>query len=398
LIRASGNLRILYSAIDGWSVPGPHGASVHVMSVAEGLADLGHELHVLVSPGDAPPRPHRRVTWYGIRPPFGLRQLRLARAPEVIRLARRLKPDVVMERYYNFGGEGVLAARAVGATTVLEVNARVADFPGSLKQKLDRAMLIEPLRRWRDWQCARADLVITPSEKIIPPHVPSERMLVTDCGADIEMFRPGATGAVPLTKQPGDTIVIFSGSFRAWHGAAHVVDAIRRLRARGRTDIKAVLIGSGPELANVRSAAAQVEGVSVLDPVPHAKLPPIIAAADIGAAPYDISFNAALADEFHWSPLKVYEYMACGLPVVAPYIERLSKLVRDGREALLYDAADPDGLANAIERLADPVLRRQLGEAARARAEERFNWRGHCRLLDEAIRAAHARRSVSIGG
>jgi glycosyltransferase involved in cell wall biosynthesis len=365
---------------------------VHVISVAEGLANLGHEMHVVVSPGDMPPNPHPGVHWYGMRPPFALRQLRLARAPALIRLARTLKPDVVMERYYNFGGEGVLAARAVGATTVLEVNARVADYPGSTKQKLDRALLIEPLRRWRDWQCSRADLVITPSEKIIPPHVPSERMLVTDCGADVDLFHPRAAGDVPFTKQPGETVVIFSGSFRPWHGAAHVVDAIRRLRARGRTDVKAVLIGSGPEHANVRSAAAEVVGVTVLDPVPHVKLPPIVAAADVGAAPYDISFNRALAHEFHWSPLKVYEYMACGLPTVAPSIDRLSKLIHDGREAILYDDRDPDGLANAIERLTDPDLRRRLGAAARARTEEEFNWRSHCRLLDETIRAAHARR------
>jgi glycosyltransferase involved in cell wall biosynthesis len=385
-------LRILYSAIDQ-SVPGAHGGSVHVVSIAEGLAKLGHELHVLVSPSNSPPRTHNSVTWYNVPPPFGVRQLRLVRAPEVIRLARALKPDVVMERYYNFGGEGVLAARIVGATAVLEVNAPVADFPGSLKQKLDRASLVEPLRRWRDWQCAQADLIITPSEKIIPPHVPSDRMLCTDCGADIDLFHPAATGDVPFTREPGDTIVIFAGSFRVWHGAVHLVDAIRRLRARGRTDIKAVLIGSGPELPSVRKAADRVEGISVVDPVPHTKLPAILAAADIGAAPFDVSAHPALAHEFHWSPLKVFEYMASGLPVVAPYIERLTKIVRDGCEALLYDAADPDGIANAIGRLADPVLRRQLGAAARARAEEQFNWHSHCRLLDEAIRAAHARRA-----
>lgn len=366
---------------------------MRVVSVAEGLAKLGHELHVLVSRASSPPRIHTNVTWYDLPPPFGVRQLRLVRAPAVIRLARALKPDVVMERYYNFGGEGMLAARGVGATAVLEVNSRVADFPGSLKQTLDRASLFEPLRRWRDWQCAQADLIITPSEKIIPAHVPSERILCTDCGADIELFHPAATGDVPFSKERGDTIVIFSGAFRVWHGAVHLVDAIRRLRARGRTDIKAVLIGSGPELPSVRRAAEGVEGISFVDAVPHAKLPPILAAADIGAAPFDVSTHPALTHEFHWSPLKVFEYMASGLPVVAPHIERLTKIVRDGREALLYDAADPDGLANAVERLADPVLRRQLGAAARARAEELFNWRSHCRLLDEAIRTAHARRA-----
>ena len=366
---------------------------MHVVSVAEGLAKLGHELHVLVSPSSSPPRTHSGVTWYNVPPPFGVRQLRFVRAPEVIRQARAIKPDVVMERYYNFGGEGIIAARSVGATAVLEVNARVADVPGSLKQKLDRASLVEPLRRWRDWQCARADLVITPSERIIPPHVPSEKMLCTDCGADIDLFHPAASGDVPFVKEPGDTIVIFSGTFRVWHGAVHLVDAIRRLRARGRRDIKAVLIGSGPELQNVRKAADRVEGVSLLDPVPQTQLPPILAAADIGAAPFDVSVHPALVHEFHWSPLKVFEYMASGLPVVAPYIERLTKIVRDGCEALLYDADDPEGLANAVERLADPVLRRQLGAAARVRTEEEFNWRSHCRRLDEAIRAAHARRA-----
>ena len=368
---------------------------MHVVSVAEGLAKLGHELHVLVSPSRYPPRTHGGVTWYNMPPPFGVRQLRFVRALEVSRLARTVKPDVVMERYYNFGGEGIIAARSVGATAVLEVNARVADVPGSLKQKLDRASLVEPLRRWRDWQCAQADLIITPSEKIIPPHVPSEKMLCTDCGADIDLFHPAAIGDVPFTKKPGDIVVIFSGTFRVWHGAVHLVDAIRRLHARGRTDIKGVLIGSGPELPNVRKAADQVEGVSLLDPVPQPQLPPILAAADIGAAPFDVSVHPALAHEFHWSPLKVFEYMASGLPVVAPHIERLTKIVRDGREALLYDANDPDGLANAIDRLADPVLRRRLGAAARARTEEEFNWRTHCRRLDEAIRAAHARRNFS---
>ena len=41
--------------------------------------------------------------------------------------SRALRPDVVMERYYNFGGEGVLAAAAAGANAVLEVNAPVID-------------------------------------------------------------------------------------------------------------------------------------------------------------------------------------------------------------------------------------------------------------------------------
>src|SRR6185503_17190370 len=68
---------------------------------------------------------------------------------------------LVMERYYNFGGEGVVAARRLGIPAVLEVNAPVIDYPGSTKARVDRALLVQPMRRWRDWICRHASLVVT---------------------------------------------------------------------------------------------------------------------------------------------------------------------------------------------------------------------------------------------
>jgi starch synthase len=377
-------MRILYSAIDQ-SVPAAHGGSVHVIAVAEGLASLGHEVHVLVSPGDGGVLPTGKATWYALPPPFGERRLRLLRWREVSARARTLQPDVVIERYYNFGGEGILTARAIGALAVLEVNAPVVDHPGSLKGWVDRALVVQPMRRWRDWQCGAADLIVTPSARIIPPHVPPVRILKTEWGADTERFRPGGVRTGP------DTIAVFSGAFRAWHGAVQLVQAIRRLRGRGRNDIRAVLIGDGPELPRVRQAAAGLDGVTFVGALPHEQIPARLAAADIGVAPFDVSAHPALAYEFHWSPLKVFEYMASGLPVVAPRIQRLTEIIEDGREGLLYDASDPDGLAKALERLADSNVRAALGQAARAKAVERFSWQSHCRRLDEAFRAARQR-------
>ncbi len=89
-------MKILYSAIDQ-TVPGTKGGSVHVTAVAEGLAALGHDVHVLVGPGDAP-FPAGSVTWLPMRPPFGAHQLRWARSGAVKRIAEQLRPDVVMER------------------------------------------------------------------------------------------------------------------------------------------------------------------------------------------------------------------------------------------------------------------------------------------------------------
>src|SRR5262249_47985123 len=112
------------------------------------------------------------------------------------------------------------------------------------------------------------------------------------------------------------------------------------------------------------------------------------AGADIGVAPFDVTAHAPLAQDFYWSPLKVFEYMAAGLPVVAPRIERLTGIVRDASEGLLYDPADPDALALALERLANPVERAAFGARARERAVQHFSWRRHCERLDEAIQEA----------
>ena len=218
--------------------------------------------------------------------------------------------------------------------------------------------------------------------------MPAARVLETEWGADTDRFHPGATGRVPFARTAGDTVAVFVGAFRAWHGAIHLVEAIRELRARGRSDIKAVLIGDGPELSRVRQAAEGIDGVTITGALPHSEIPASLAAADIGVAPFDVSAHAPLRLEFYWSPLKIFEYMASGLPVIAPRIERLTRIFRDGREGMLYDPAQQGSLAAALERLASPALRSELGAAARARAVEQFSWRSHCQALDRAIRAA----------
>lgn len=383
-------MTILYCAVDQ-PVPGTLGGSIHTRSVAEGLAALGHRVEVLASPGTGP-FPSGPVRWSAAAPPFGRPQLRLLRAGRVRRAAERLRPDVVMERYHNFGGEGVRAAGAVGARVVLEVNAPIVDHAGSAKARLDRALLVQPLRRWRDWQCARADLFVTPTRRILPGGIAPERVLEIEWGADTDRFRPDAGGVVPYARPPG-LLAAFAGAFRSWHGAIHLVEAVRVLRARGITDVSAVLIGDGPEAPAVRTAARGLEGIVFTGALSHDAMPAALAAADVGVAPFDVARHAPLALAFYWSPLKVFEYMASGLPVVAPRIDRLEELVSHGREGLLYDGG-PEALADALAALRDPDRRRAMAAAARARAVRDFSWTAHCARLDAALRTLTARRET----
>jgi len=385
-------VKILYAAIDQ-RVPGTVGGSTHVTAVAEGLSALGHEVHVLAAPG-ADAFPADGVQWHALEPPFGLRQLRCLRWRRVLDLVRRVRPDAVIERYYNFGGEGVLAARRAHAMAVLEVNAPVVDHPGSLKGRLDRALIGEPMRRWREWQCAAADLIVTPSRAILPGSVPADRILEIEWGADTTRFRPDAAGTPPFTRSAQELVVIFAGAFRRWHGAIQLVEAARRLRARGRGDVTLVFVGHGPALASVRQAAKGLPRVVFTGTLSHHQMPACLAAADIGAAPFDVAAHAPLRLGFYWSPLKVFEYMASALPVVAPDIDRLRRIVRPGVEGILYDPADPEGLAGAIDTLRDPALRGALGAAARERAVREFGWDLHCRRLSDALSVVSRQSSV----
>lgn len=381
-------MRILYAASDQ-RVPGTTGGSIHVVSVAEGLARLGHEVHVIMTP--AGPLPSAAVQWIALPPPAGRKELRWANANAVRAIARRIQPDVVIERYYNFGGEGIAAAIDCGALAVLEVNAPAIDHPGSAKRLLDRALLVEPMRRWRERIVAKSDLIVTPSAAILPPQVPAEKILELEWGADTDRFRPDVAGAVPFDR-PADTVAVFAGAFRNWHGTIHIVTALRELRARGRSDIGAVFIGDGPELPRVREAAVGLDGVIFTGALPHDRIPACLSASDFGVAPFDPQTHPALSLGFYWSPLKIFEYMASGLPVVVPAIDRIATLVGHNREGLLYDTAIRTGLPHAFEALTDPALRSRLGRAARERAVREYSWAAHCRALDAAMsRALNAR-------
>jgi glycosyltransferase involved in cell wall biosynthesis len=317
-------------------------------------------------------------------PPLGAKQLRWARTGAVRGLVERLQPAMVMERYYNFGGEGILAADAAGARTILEVNAPVIDHEGSLKATIDRAMIVEPMRRWRERICRTADLIVTPNAAILPSETPVQKIARLEWGADTERFRPQAPGR-PAFERTTPVVAVFAGAFRSWHGAINLVRAIRELHERGRRDIGAVLIGDGPELTAVRREAEGVPGISVTGAVPHADMPACLAAADIGVAPFEIAAHRALSLGFYWSPLKLFEYMASGLPVVAPAVDRIPSLVADRSEGVLYDPVSPGALGRALETLSDPAFRQHLGTAARKRAEAEYSWAAHCAALDAAM-------------
>src|SRR5439155_13985740 len=136
--------------------------------------------------------------------------------------ARRLRPDRIMERYYNFAGAGVALAHRQGLPALLEVNAPMVDPPGSRKETLD-GLLGRPLRRWAVRQGRWSRRIVTPLATTVPPGVPRERIELVNWGANVDRFHPGlrserAAELAALRAEyglPADAVVVaFVGSFR----------------------------------------------------------------------------------------------------------------------------------------------------------------------------------------
>ena len=125
---------------------------------------------------------------------------------------------------------------------------------------------------------------------------------------------------------------------------------------------------------------------------PH-QVPGLLASMDVAVAPYPKLAN------FYFSPLKVYEYMAAGLPVVASRIGQLTQVLRHEETGLLCPPGDAAALAAALERLrCDPALRKRLGAAARATALKKHTWDAVARrILSLATRQpAHALTAAAL--
>jgi len=130
-------MRILYVA-SGMQIPGSHGGSVHAPELCRALSRAGHEVHLISLPPDNPVDAAvdlDGVLLHPLRTRPLIAQFDMFHWREVKRLAGQIGPDIVVERFYTFGGRGLIAAVQLGLPAVLKVNSPALPYPGSLRDQ-----------------------------------------------------------------------------------------------------------------------------------------------------------------------------------------------------------------------------------------------------------------------
>jgi glycosyltransferase involved in cell wall biosynthesis len=391
-------VRILYHH----RIRGIDGQAVHVRALVQALAAEGHEVREVALEPVVGPRSRAKERegrpWSGIdRLPRPLLELAedaysLAAWRMVAREAARFRPDFVYERHAFGNAGGVYAANRLGVPVVLEVNSPLVDELAATRGVSFPALS----RRLEAFVLRRADLVVVVSEELrkfaLSRGGREGRVLTIPNAVDAEAFRPldeerraDARRRLGLSSNgngPG-LVLGFSGFVREWHRLDLVLACLGRPELAG---VRLVVVGEGPRSEWIARRAAELgvgDRVLQVGDRRHEEMPGLVAAFDVALLPGAPAYA---------SPLKLYEYMAAGLPVVAPDQENLREVLRDRDNALLFAPGDGDALASALNELKDDAaLRARLGARARASVlDERRTWRGVARRVVDEVRALPA--------
>lgn len=417
-------MKILYLCADpGIDLMGQSGGSIHIRSFVRALGELGHEVTLVCSSigndglGEmdfhTAVRPAPLAAWNracaqvmrtanrligrtGRLHPDLVRFLHNLTFSKVAKVAsREVCPDFIYERYSLWGLAGLQLARDCSIPLVLEVNAPLA-FEQQRYRGLTFSALARSIER-RVWSQAHLLLAVSESLRgfLKEAGVAVERVRILSNAADTRLFRPDVDGE-PVRRQFNLNrrfVVGFVGTFKPWHGVDLLVSAFRDLY---KVDPSAhlLLIGDGPLRPSLEDYVWKTglkEAVTFAGRVAHQDIPRYLAAVDVAVAPYPT------LDEFYYSPLKLFEYMAAGRAVVASRGGQVAQIIEEGNTGVLFDPGDRAGLVECLRQLRnDPARREELGRRASA-ACRGYTWSQNAACVIDWVEPLVARnRAVAM--
>lgn len=381
---AKRKLHILYSH----RIQSRDGMSVHVEELVTALRAAGHEV-LVTGPGF-----YSRSSFGGesrivsllrrFLPVIMLDLGELAyNVPAYFRLLKACKafePDLLYERNNLYFFAGTIVARQKRLPFYLEVNS-----PLSAERVCEGTVSLRRLARLLErfvWTSADRIFVVTNvlKQTIVELGVRPERVMVVPNATRLERYSCGTRSA----DEAKPTKLGFVGFVRDWHGLDSVIHAMAVDARLARTEL--IIAGDGPArnglevLAKRLGVAGRVRFMGVVE---YSKIPATVAGFDIALQPKALCYS---------SPLKIFDYMAAGCPIIAPDQPNIREVLTHNRTAFLFDPDAPEALRSAICQLIDnPALCKAIGNEARLELIYRdYTWTGNARRI-----ASHAQADVA---
>ena len=367
-------LRIVFPTLTPF--PSTRASAVQVAHMAQAFAELGHEVTLVVpapeAGGSAPARPFEQH--YGFAAAFDVTVLsrgihRGQSYLHALRIARDASPrrtDLLFSR--NLRACLIPALR--GVPTVFEAHTLT-----SLEGPQERWVLrrLARARGFRGIVAISAALADDVAQQL---DVPRERIHVAHDGVRPLPPTPGSTLIRPVRSAGVPLRVGYTGSLYRGRGVELLLDVAERCPW-----IELHLVGGPEQQAEDISGRRRDDGpatnVVVHGPVSPSEARRLQADFDVLVAPFARTVHTdSGVDSSRWmSPMKVFEYMASGRPIVISDLPVLREVLRPDVDALMVAPEDADALIAALRRLADdPELGARLAASALERAHTQFTW------------------------
>ena len=268
-----------------------------------------------------------------------------------VAIVRREQPDIIMFRTQHLNASCLGVAKWTGTPLVLEVDNPTLESTLYLDQYLHIPFLGEFFERLLLRGGAEVIVVSEALRSYFENRhdINIENITANHNGVDCDKFHPGISGSSIRDRfgLQGKNIIGFVGNLYRWRGPDLLIEIISRLAHR--QDVVFLLVGDGDEWKEFRNQLSSLnleDSVVLAGQVDHDILPQYLAVMDLALLP-----DAA----FYGSPLKLFEYMATGIPPVAPRYYVIEEIISHGETGLLFQPADSEAAAQHITSLlSDP--------------------------------------------
>lgn len=356
------------------------GSMVHRWELARNLANLGCEVHIICNTDIIPERMHIHLL---------PKKSKIGYIMQLLKLVIEHRFDIIYTRNILRGTVGILIRMVWKSKLVLEVNGisldewRLMGGQPTTGGKGPGSIQIKVLGYLGNIVSRKADAVIAVTQGIkdhlIDYGVNENRIWVIENGANTELFKPikddntlkGIKNRLHINDN--ESVVMFVGNLAPWQGVEYLLHAVPSVVGEN-SKIKFLIVGDGVMRKKWESLTERLnirQNVIFVGRVIHDDIPEYINISDVCVAPFIHARN----ENIGLSPLKIYEYLACGKPVVASNIRGVGDILESSSSGIPVTPDSPDELAEAISKLLmDKQLRESMGENGRKLVVAKYSW------------------------